>query len=155
MHRRSLTAALRARSPLRILALLLLCTVIAAPALAHSYRAGTIQIGHFWAPAGEANIPVYGPLLQTGPNVDRLVFASSALGDSVVLEGKDGTAKEWGDGVELKPGKPVSLASFGDHLKVMGVKRMLHEGETFPLTLTFEKAGAIEIEVVVEQTPDE
>lgn len=150
MYRRSLTSA-----PLRIVAVFLLCAAISVPALAHSYRVGTIQVGHFWAPAGEGSIPIYGPLLQTGPKVDRLVFASSVLGDSVVLEGKDGVAKEWGNGLELKPGEPVSLASFGDHLRITGVKRLLHEGESLPLTLTFEEAGSVEIEVVVEQTPDE
>lgn len=149
------TASL-ARRPICIVAtLLVLGLVVAAPASAHSYKAGTIEVGHFWAPPGEADIAVYGPLLQTGPDADRLVFASSPLGDSVVLEGADGAVEEWGDGLELKPGEPVSLASFGDHLKVTGVKHAVHEGEAFPLTLTFEKAGAVEIEVVVEQTASE
>jgi copper(I)-binding protein len=148
--------AFLARLPSCIIApLFLLFIAIAAPAFAHSYKVGTIEIGHFWAPPGEASIAVYGPLLQTGPDVDRLVFASSPLGDSVVLENADGAVEEWGDGLELKPGKPVSLASFGEHLLVTGVKRTLHEGETFPLTLTFEGAGSIEIEVLVQQTPGE
>ena len=35
----------------------------------------------------------------------------------------------------LKPG--------GYHIMLMGLKQQLKDGETFPVTLTFEKAGAV------------
>lgn len=43
--------------------------------------------------------------------------------------------------VELKPG--------GLHVMLIGLKAPLAEGATFPLTLTFAKAGAVEVAVVV------
>jgi periplasmic copper chaperone A len=133
---------------------LLFClpAVLAAPAFAHSYKLGTVEIGHVWAPPSEAEAAVYGPLFQSGPEPDRLIAASSPAGDAVVLQAKDGTARPWGDGLELKPGEPVSLASFGDHLEVTGLKHPLKESDSFPLTLTFAKAGSITIEVLVSKT---
>lgn len=43
--------------------------------------------------------------------------------------------------VELKPG--------GLHVMLIGLKAPLAEGATFPLTLTFAKAGAVEVAVTV------
>jgi copper(I)-binding protein len=43
--------------------------------------------------------------------------------------------------VELKPG--------GLHVMLIGLKQPLHESNRFPLTLTFERAGSVELEVQV------
>jgi len=45
------------------------------------------------------------------------------------------------DGAVLKP--------MGDHIMLMGLKRPLVVGERFPLTLTFEKAGDIIVDVQI------
>jgi periplasmic copper chaperone A len=39
----------------------------------------------------------------------------------------------------------------GYHLMLMGLNRPLNEGDRFPLTLRFEKAGAIDVTVVVQK----
>jgi len=44
----------------------------------------------------------------------------------------------------------VTLAPGGLHVMMMGLKSKLVEGETFPLTLTFEKAGTVTVEIKVE-----
>lgn len=51
--------------------------------------------------------------------------------------------------IDLPPGKPVSLNPTGLHVWLAGLKRSLKAGETFPLTLTFAKAGRREVSVVV------
>jgi copper(I)-binding protein len=56
---------------------------------------------------------------------------------------KDGLAVTAGETVELKPG--------GTHAMLMGLKRPLVAGESFPLTLFFEKAGARDVTVKVER----
>ncbi len=137
---------------------LLLCLVppagFAAPAFAHSYKLGTVEIGHVWAPPStEEGASIYGPLFQSGATPDRLIAASSPAGDAVVLQDQHGVARGWGDGLELKTGEPVSLASFGDHLEVTGLKHPLKEGDSFPLTLKFEDAGSITVDVLVQKTP--
>jgi copper(I)-binding protein len=43
----------------------------------------------------------------------------------------------------------VTLAPGGMHLMMMGLKEPLKQGERVPLTLVFEKAGKIDVEMVV------
>ena len=54
---------------------------------------------------------------------------------------KDGIVIPGEDSVELKPGSY--------HIMLMGLKAPLKEGSTFPLTLTFEHAGSVTVEVKV------
>lgn len=137
-------------------ALFAAATLFAPAASAHGYKLGTIEIGHVWSPPGKGpSVPVYGPLFQSGSAADRLIAASSPLGSAVELQDADGATLPLEDGLELKPGVPVSLASFGEHLAVTGVSHALKEGDSFPLTLTFESAGSITVDVEVEKTPGE
>jgi periplasmic copper chaperone A len=55
------------------------------------------------------------------------------------------------EAIEVSPGKRTVLDSGGPHIQLVGVQRQLVEGTTIPLTLTFEKAGRIEIEVPVQE----
>ncbi len=45
---------------------------------------------------------------------------------------------------------PVTLGPGGYHVMLVGLKRPLRQGETFPLSVTFEKAGTIQISVAVQ-----
>ncbi len=63
--------------------------------------------------------------------------------------------RDWGKGLELKPGEPLSLASWGDHIAVVGIAHPVKEGDSFPLTLTFAAAGPVTVEVQVQATPGE
>ena len=47
-------------------------------------------------------------------------------------------------------GGSVQLAPGGVHLMLIDLKEPLKQGETFPLTLTFAKAGAMTIKVPVK-----
>lgn len=51
--------------------------------------------------------------------------------------------------LDLPAGEPVTLAPGGTHVMLVGLDAKLVEGETFPLTLTFERAPAITIDVPV------
>jgi copper(I)-binding protein len=53
-------------------------------------------------------------------------------------------------GLTLDPGKSIEFKPSGLHLMFMELKQPLKQGETFPVTLWFEKAGAIEVEFKVE-----
>jgi copper(I)-binding protein len=53
-------------------------------------------------------------------------------------------------GIDLKPGATVELRPGGYHVMLEDLKRPLQQGEQFPMLLTFEKAGAVEIKVKVE-----
>jgi copper(I)-binding protein len=51
--------------------------------------------------------------------------------------------------IEVAPGEPAVLKPGGLHVMLMGLKAPLVKGQSFPLTLVFEKAGKIEIEVPI------
>lgn len=52
--------------------------------------------------------------------------------------------------IDAKAGAPAVLEPGGLHIMLIGLKQPLKEGEKFPLTLTFEKAGSVSVEVAVE-----
>jgi copper(I)-binding protein len=54
------------------------------------------------------------------------------------------------DGIELKPGQTVELKSGSYHLMMLDLKQQLQQGQHIKGTLTFEKAGPVDIEFVVE-----
>lgn len=62
--------------------------------------------------------------------------------------------------VEVEDGFPVPaggshlLARGGDHVMLLGLTGPLKDGDSFPLTLTFEHAGDVVIDVVVDSARD-
>jgi hypothetical protein len=51
----------------------------------------------------------------------------------------------------IEPGKPLVLAPGSYHIMLMDLKRALKQGDTFPITLNFAKAGAVTATVTVEK----
>ena len=43
-----------------------------------------------------------------------------------------------------------ALARGGDHVMLLGLTRQLNDGDTVALTLTFEKAGEVKVDVPVD-----
>jgi copper(I)-binding protein len=54
-------------------------------------------------------------------------------------------------GIDLPAGQPVTLKPNGVHVMLMGLAKPLQVGQTFPLTLSFEKAAPREVSVTVEK----
>ncbi|MFY9288816.1 MAG: copper chaperone PCu(A)C [Alphaproteobacteria bacterium] len=135
----------------------LLMLLLPLSAEAHSYKKGDIQIGHIWmraTPMGATTAAIYMPLSNAGQETDRLLGGSSPVAakieihESLVVDGVMRMRKL--DALALEPRKPVSLKPRGLHLMVFGLKERLKEGEKIPLTLQFEKAGTVDVEVDVE-----
>jgi len=55
------------------------------------------------------------------------------------------------EGFAVPAGETLMLARGGKHVMLMGLTAPLENGATVPLTLTFEKAGDITIDVVVDR----
>jgi periplasmic copper chaperone A len=131
-------------------------TLIADSANAHSYKLGAIEIGHLWArPPTNGSMVVLGPLFNTGPVSDRLVTVKSMAAGSVALHAKVDGKDQILDGIDLPPGKPVSLAPWSATIVLAGVTQTPREGSLIPLTLGFARAGEINVEVLVERAPSE
>ena len=61
--------------------------------------------------------------------------------------------------LDLPAGEPVMLAPGGAHVMLLGLDAKLVEGENFPMTLSFENASGVTVQVpvlaIAAQGPDE
>ena len=55
------------------------------------------------------------------------------------------------DGLAIAPGDTVTLQPGGKHIMLMGLNRPLREGDSFPVTLVFERAGAVTTTATVQK----
>jgi copper(I)-binding protein len=127
---------------------------------AHEYRRGDLQIDHPWAralPAVAKNGAVYLEIRNAGTASDRLVAISTPAAESAELHRTqvDGAIARMGELVtlEIKPGDSALLHPGGPHIMLNGLKLPLKAGTEFPLTLRFERAGPVELEIRVERAP--
>jgi periplasmic copper chaperone A len=126
-------------------------------ALAHSYKLGSLEIGHPWARATPPTAPTGGGFLtvtNTGTTPDRLISVKSAAAETVQvhemkMEGNVMRMREISGGLGIAPGATVTLAPGGLHIMMMGLKAPLKQGDKVPVTLIFEKAGSIDVELAV------
>jgi periplasmic copper chaperone A len=131
--------------------------VSALPAAAHDYRAGDIAIGHPWTRAIGAAAPTaagYMSLRNAGTEPDRLVGASSPRARSVEIHQMtmtDGVMRmrPLGAGIAIPPGGTAWLRPSGTHLMLIGPAGPFARGEAVPVTLRFERAGEVTIELEV------
>ncbi len=94
-------------------------------------------------------------LVNKGADADRLVAAGSPLAEKIEIYGikvvgPDITMRPLEKGVGLPPDTTIALRPRGYHLMMRGLKAPFAKGERVPVTLTFEKAGARDVELVVE-----
>jgi periplasmic copper chaperone A len=136
---------------------LLAVLLIASPALARDYKLGALQIRDAWARATPPTAPSGGGFLSitnTGTTPDRLISAKSPAADMVQvhemkMDGNVMRMREVEKGLEIAPGATVTLAPGGLHLMMMGLKAPFKKDEKVPVTLVFEKAGSIDVELAV------
>ncbi len=95
-------------------------------------------------------------LENTGTRDDRLIGVGSDIAKRVELhthaENAEGVMRMMmiQGGVALPAGARHSLQRGGDHVMFMGLDRGLAQGEVISLTLTFENAGEVTLEVPVD-----
>ena len=134
--------------------------LVVTPAFAHNgiVHLGDINISLPFTRATLPNAPVAGGFLtieNTGTEPDRLISARSDIaGDTQIhemaMQGDVMKMRPLADGLEIPAGKTVVLAPGGFHIMFMGLKQTLVEGETITVTLTFEKAGTVDVVLPIE-----
>ncbi|HZH27675.1 MAG TPA: copper chaperone PCu(A)C [Azospirillaceae bacterium] len=131
---------------------LLGCAAQASSSAAHDFRSQDIRIGHPWAaPATAGTTEAYVALLNLGSSGDRLVAAGTPGARSARLMDRNGA--EVSGGIELPPGRGVSLRPGGSHVRLEGLERPLRPGDRFPLTLRFARTPEVTVDVIVEDAP--
>ncbi|WP_217577910.1 copper chaperone PCu(A)C [Mesorhizobium sp. GbtcB19] len=151
------TFHLQQRVGIAVLALLLLFACIPA-ALAHEFKVGDLEIEHPWSratPPGAKVAGGYFTVVNKGSAPDRLLSITSDISEKAELHAmgvKDGvmTMRPVEGGLEIPAGGKVALKPGAYHLMFTGLKRQPKQGEKFPATLTFEKAGSVKVEFLVE-----
>jgi copper(I)-binding protein len=115
-----------------------------------------LEVDHAWAgatPGKAENGAAY--LTITSPAADRLVSASTPVAKKAELHtmSMQGMVMKMRpvSGVDIPAGQAVTLKSGGEHIMLMGLNQPLREGQSFPLTLDFEKAGPRTVTVTVEK----
>ncbi len=136
---------------MRSLFALLLAVFLAQPAGGHSYKVGGVMVGHVWAaPTAGQNTEVYVSLLNRATPGDQLVAVLAPTAQSAVLA--DAANKRIG-AVDLPPNRPVSLKPGGIRVVLIGLDRPVRVGDKIKLTLSFARAGTVQVEAMVEAGP--
>ena len=140
------------------LALAAMLIGLVAPALAQGTGSTSIAVEQPWAratPSGAKTGAVYMTIDNKSDTADRLTGVSSAVADKLQihemkLENGVMQMREISGGLPIPADGSVVLKPGSYHVMLIGLKKPLTAGETFPLTLTFEKAGNISVTVPVQ-----
>jgi len=143
---------------IRCLLSLLLAVATMPPATAHSHKKKNLEIVHPWTLAmldkGVTTARVFMTIKNSGGAPDRLISASTRRAERVELSVGDGAAKDTKSAAAFTvgAGKVLALHAKGQHLVLTGVKKAFHAYDDFKMTLVFEKAGLMVIDVLVEES---
>ena len=127
-------------------------------AFAAAAEPSAITVTEAWAratPPGAKTGAAYVTVTNKGKEADKLLSATTPVAGEAQLHTtltENGVMKMRPvSAIDLKPGASVTLKPGGMHLMLMDLKQPLKQGESFPLALTFEKAGTVEANVKVQK----
>lgn len=132
-------------------ALLVLATGAAS---AKDATLGALLIHHPWIkvpPPGAAVAAAYAAIENTGKD-DDLLLSVTVTGVGKVqlhdmkMQGDTMTMPELKDGLALPAGQTTTLKQGSFHMMLMGLKAAPKEGDVVKGSMTFEKAGTVDIE---------
>lgn len=140
------------------LALLTFVSLATPAANAHGFEIGSLKIHHPWTRATPKGADVAGGFMSienTGKDDDRLIAITvtgvkhADIHEMAMANGMM-TMRPLADGLAIPAGKTIVLKPGGFHVMMMGLNAPLNEGDYVKASLTFEKAGQVDIEFVVE-----
>ena len=122
------------------------------------FKLGSIEIEHPWAratPKGASIGAGYMKITNKGTDSDRLLGGSVAFAKrvevhSMVMDQGVMKMRALKDGLEIKPGETVELKPGGYHMMFVDLAQPLAQGDRVKVTLTFAKAGTIDVDYTVE-----
>lgn len=130
---------------------------------AHETKIGDLVIERMWAKQSPMKAEVaagFMVITNNGTVDDRLTKATAEIAPVVQLhnmkmEGDVMKMFELTEGIIVPAGKSVELKPMSLHVMFMDLKTAPVEGQIFKGTLTFEKAGTVEVEYEVSSKPKE
>lgn len=138
-------------------ALLLAGFMLAGSAHAHSHKLKSLEIVHPWCIETSDTakpVAVFMTIRNAGGRPDKLLRASTSMAAKAEL--RDGGAAPDIEGkvigsVSVASRGEVDLKRGGPHILLSGMKKQLDAYDAFVMTLVFERAGKVEVEVQVEE----
>lgn len=130
----------------------------AASADAHEFKVGDLEIVHPWARAtlkGSDVADGFMKIINHGSTPDRLLsvtveFAKTGQIHDMKMEGDMMKMRELTEGLEIPAGATVELKPKAMHLMFIGVNQELMPDMMMDGELTFEKAGKVKVEFMIE-----
>ena len=121
---------------------------------------GKLVISEVWArptPPNAKTGAVFFVIRNTGSDADVLINAAAGISEKVEIhqtriEGGIMTMRHVGR-IDIPAGGMAMLKPGGFHIMFTGLHAPIRAGDHFPLTLTFEKSGTVEIEVSAGNLP--
>ena len=131
--------------------------MLAGSAHAHSHKFKSLEVVHPWCiETSDAAKPVavFMTIRNAGGRPDKLLRASTSMAAKAEL--RNGGAAPGAEGkviasVAVGSRGEVDLKRGGPHILLSGMKKELGAYDTFVMTLVFERAGKLEVEVQVEE----
>jgi copper(I)-binding protein len=122
-----------------------------------TYTVGSLVISDPWARSESEAAPQCGGFFvvtNRSEVADRLVSARSPLAERIEIHairvvGADIRMRPLADGLRIPASTALTLKPRGYHLLMLGVTAPLAKGATVPVTLVFDRAGSIDIALVV------
>ncbi len=114
-----------------------------------------LSLSGAWSRVTPPRAPGAGYVTIRSESDDRLISAHSSLAERVEIHSmtmKDGVMvmRPVVDGLAISAGEPVVLEPGGLHFMLIGLKTPLKAGDTVPVVLTFERAGAMAVDLAVQ-----
>jgi copper(I)-binding protein len=132
--------------------------LVVSTAHGHDYKAGPLVIAHPWTRATPKSATVAGGYLKitnTGNIPDRLTGGSAEVArkfevHEMSMDGGVMKMREVKNGLEIPPGATVELKPGSYHIMMVNLSRPLAQGDKVKGSLTFERAGKVDVEFTVE-----
>ena len=151
---------------LRILLLTAMLSIVPIAAFSHHvgeiWKTGPMWVSHAWTEeTGETShgIEVFLTVENKGEKPERLIAATTDFTQDGTFQasilGSDGAlAVHEVPAIQIDPGQTITFQPGGIRIVLQDVKRHLKGGQHFHMILTFENAGALEVDVEVEHGED-
>lgn len=131
--------------------------LVAAAAQAHSHKFKQLEIVHPWCIETDDTakpVIVSMTIKNAGARPDKLLSVKTSMAARAELRAAGSAPESEGQvigSVAVGSRGTVDLKRAGAHILLSGMKKQLGAYDAFPMTLVFERAGKVEVEVQVEE----
>jgi copper(I)-binding protein len=125
----------------------------AGPVDAHETKQKSLTIVHPWVHETESSEAILNVKIKNaGSGSERLLRATSPLAAKVSVLDAQGKETE---GLAISGHGELSVQTGGPQIVLQGIRKPLRAYDNFDLTLVFEKAGEVKVQVMVEEAADQ